>query len=95
MGQCEGVTYGFKAKYGDDQQTQVAGSVEGKITSLRLYFYGDRYTLEADNHAGVTSEPLYLLKADGSNLTQTDAPGGIYDITAVRLDANQTLVVIS
>ena len=89
LGQCQGVEYSLCCQAQDlDIEVRGANSVIGPITQIRAYIDGDLFALSVNNSGG-TVEPIYLLKSDGSNLTYSENPSGIYQIEAVRLDGEE------
>lgn len=84
FGQCSGVNYGFRADF-NAGQTDVVGNISGKITAIRVYIHNGYYALSIDNEIQ-TFEPIYLTIA-GNNFSLADQPKGIYNLSAIRLDA--------
>lgn len=96
-GQIENVAYGFKAKYkspstGQILETELIGSISGKISALEVYFVKEDpkintliYALAVTDDSG---EPdfFWLQTLDGQYLTYEMAPTGIFNIEAIRLD---------
>lgn len=89
FGQTDDVAYGFKAQYGG-QETAIVGNVTGKITAISVFFtQAQTFALAVTDDQGNTVEPILLQKSNGSNLTYGDAPGGISNLQAIRLDGQE------